>query len=166
MRARHEAELIEWLLHQGRECDDLGAILLGLGDRLVGMGLPVLRLSLSMPTVHPTSRALSFVWWRRRGVAADRIAFDPETEAMFRRSPLFYLREQRLLEARWKLDDPEVVGRFVLFGELREAGATEYALTVISFSERRTALEGVALSMATDRPGGFAASEIATVKAI
>jgi hypothetical protein len=67
---------------------------------------------------------------------------------------------------RWRLDDPAVVAQFPLFAELRAAGATEYALRIVAFSERRTALEGIVLSMATDRPGGFTDDKLALVEAV
>ncbi len=163
MGAGREAELIDWLLGQGRDCDDLGAIVEGFATRLLSLGLPVLRISLSVPTIDPTSRALSLVWRRGRGLTADRIAPDLGMAAAFQRSPIFYLRQQNRSAERWNLEDPDVAGRFALFEELRAEGATEYALSVMPFSERRTALEGVALSMATDRPGGFADAEVETV---
>lgn len=161
-RAR-EAELIAWLVNQARETDDLGVIVCGLADRWLAFGLPILRLSLSLPTIDPTSRALSFVWWRERGLSAERIPPEPGTEAVFRRSPMYYLLERNQGAERWNLEDPHVVSRFQLFEELRAEGSSEYALALVPFSERRTALEGVALSMATDREGGFADEEVAAV---
>lgn len=161
MNVEGEAELVAWLIEQGRDCDDLGAIVDGFAARLCALGLPLLRAMLSLPTIDPTSRAVSLVWRRDRGVASDRIAPDARSDASFRRSPVFYLIEKNRPAERWNLEDPEVVGRFVLFQELRAEGATDYALMLVPFGARRTALNGVALSMATDRPGGFTVDEVA-----
>jgi hypothetical protein len=43
---------------------------------------------------------------------------------------------------------------------LRALGITEYALQLVRFSKGCTGLGGAALSMATDRPGGFGDAEI------
>jgi adenylate cyclase len=96
---------------------------------------------------------------RKRGDAA---TFAPGVSSgtQFRRSPIGYLVERNLGGERWKLEDPEVVGRFPLFQELRADGITEYALQVVPFSKGRTGLHGAALSMATDRPGRFSDAEI------
>ncbi|MBV9757379.1 MAG: hypothetical protein JO047_10030, partial [Alphaproteobacteria bacterium] len=139
MRVGAEADLIGWLVEQGRDCDELGAIVDGFATRLVALGLPLLRLMLTIPTIDPTSRALAVVWRRDRGVAADRIAADPAGDAAFRRGPVFHLLAQDRRAERWNLEDPEVVGRFPLFQELRADGATDYALTIVPFGARRTA---------------------------
>ena len=163
MNPEREAELIAWLIEQGRDCDDLGVIAGGFATRLLALGLPLLRVMLTMPTIDPTSRALTVVWRRDRGVIADRLAPDPSGEEIFRRSPVFYLLNQDRRAERWNLEDPEIVSRFLLFQELRADGATDYALTIVPFGARRTALQGVALSMATDRPGGFTEAELGAV---
>ena len=48
-------------------------------------------------------------------------------------------------------------------GSCAECGATEYALSLLRFSEGRTALQGLAVSMTTDRPGGFVEGEVEAV---
>jgi adenylate cyclase len=158
-----EAELIAWLLGQGRDNDDLGTVFAGTCERLRGLGLPIWRASLSVPTIDPAIRALSFIWWRDRPLSAERIRPDAATEALFQRSPIYYLQQRNEPTKRWNLEDQEVVRQFVLFEELREHGATEYALCLMPFSERRTALSGVGYSMATDQPGGFADADLKTV---
>jgi hypothetical protein len=59
-----------------------------------------------------------------------------------------------------------VAERFVLFQELRGLGVTEYVLQLVPFSRGRIALCGAALSMATDRGGGFVAADMETVSDI
>jgi adenylate cyclase len=162
MQGKDETDLIDWLLHQGRDSDDLGAVFAGACARLLSAGLPLWRASLAIPAIDPTLRALSFVWWRDRGLSTERVAADAATAAVFQRSPIFYLSERNQPAARWNLEEPETARQFTLFEELRQLGATEYALRLVSFSERRTALTGVALSMATDRPGGFVDADMET----
>jgi adenylate cyclase len=151
-------DLINWLLEEGRDNDDLGAILEKVSERLVARGIPVCRTALNMPTIDPVAAVLGFQWWCGKGVA--RSTFADAGDTQFRRSPVGYLVERNLGTERWKLDDPEVVGRFALFQELHALGITEYALQVVPFSKGCTGLQGAALSMATDRPGGFSDAEI------
>lgn len=163
MLADREAELIAWLLGQGRDSDDLAALFTGTCERLLGLGLPIWRGNLGLRTIDPTISALGFVWWRDRGLSTMQFMPDPASVAAFQRSPVFDLQQRGRPAQRWNLEDPEVTRRFVLLEELRAQGGTEYALCLMPFSERRTALDGVAFSMATDRPGGFTDADIAMV---
>ena len=153
-------DLINWILEEGRDNDDLGAILEKFSERLVARGIPVCRTSLNMPTIDPEAGVLSFQWSREKGV--ERSTFAPEVVGgtQFRRSPIGYLIERNLGAQRWKLEDQEAVKRFPLFQELRALGITEYALQLVRFSKGRTGLQGAALAIATDRPGGFGDAEI------
>ena len=153
-------DLINWILEEGRDNDDLGAILEKVSERLVASGIPVCRTTLNMPTIDPAAAVLSFQWSREKGVMRSTFAPGVTGRTPFRRSPIGYLVERNLGFERWKLEDPEVVGRFPLFQELRALGITEYALQVVPFSKGRTGLQGAALSMATDRAGGFSDAEI------
>ena len=163
MLADREAELIAWLLSQGRENDNLGALFGGACERLLALGLPIWRGNLGLRTIDPAISALGFVWWRDRGLSTLQFMPDPASVAAFQRSPVFDLQQRGQPAQRWNLEDPEVTSRFTLLEELRAEGGTEYALCLMPFSERRTALDGVAFSMTTDRPGGFADADVAMV---
>src|SRR5215472_16238674 len=153
-------DFINWILEEGRDNDDLGAILEKVSERLVASGTPVCRTTLNMPTIDPTAAVLSFQWWRGKGVRRSTFAPGEAGGTQFRRSPIGYLIERNLGGERWKLEDLEVVGRFPLFQELHALGITEYALQLVRFSKGRTGLRGAALSVATDRLGGFGDAEI------
>ena len=153
-------DLINRILEEGRDNDDLGAILEMVSEQLVAWGIPVCRTTLNMPTIDPAVGVLSFQWSREKGVMRSTFAPGVSSGTQFRRSPIGYLVERNLSGERWKLEDPEVVGRFPLFQELRAHDITEYALQIVPFSKGRTGLQGAALSIATDRPGGFSDAEI------
>jgi adenylate cyclase len=159
-------DLINWILEEGRNSDDLGAILKGLSERFVAQGNPLCWTSLTMPTIDPTAAVLRFVWSRHKGLTSAALSLENSYGAAYQRSPIGYLAERNIVSERWKLEDPEVVRRFVVFEELRALGATEYALRLVGFSKRRTALRGAVLSVATDRPGGFADGEFEAVERI
>jgi adenylate cyclase len=159
-------DLINWILEEGRNSDDLGAILKGLSERFVAQGNPLCWTSLTMPTIDPTAAVLRFMWSRDKGLRSAALSPEDSYGAEYQRSPIHYLAERRILSERWKLEDPEVVHRFVVFEELRALGATEYALRFVRFGKGNTALRGAVLSVATDRPGGFADGEFEAVERI
>ena len=64
-------ELINWILEEGRNSDDLGAIFKGISERLVAQGIPLVRTNLGMPTIEPTAALLRFEWSRDKGLASD-----------------------------------------------------------------------------------------------
>jgi len=159
-------ELINWILEEGRDGDDLGAILAGLSERLVARGVPLCRTTLLMPTLDPTAAVISYLWRRDKGLTGAEISREDAYGAAFQRSPVHYLLEHNIGGERWHLEDPAVAERFVLFQELRALGVTEYVLQFVPFSRGRIALRGAALSMATDRGGGFVAADMETVNHI
>ena len=158
--------LIDWILAEGCNGDDLGTILVGVSERLVAQGIPLCRANLSMPTIDPTTAVINLRWLRDEGLTRAALGVVDSYGSPFQRSPIRYLLDQDVSRARWKLEDPEVVRQFELFAELRGQGMTEYALRLVPFSQRRTALQGMVLSLATDRPGGFADAEIDVVDRI
>jgi adenylate cyclase len=159
-------DLINWILGEGRNSDDLGAILKGLSERFVARGIPLCWTSLNMPTIDPTAAILRFVWSRHKGLTSAALSPEDSYGASYQRSPFRYMAERNIFTERWKLEDPEIVRKFGLFEELRALGATEYAVRFVRFSKSRTALWGAVLSVATDRPGGFADGEFDAVESI
>lgn len=153
-------ELSSWVLEQGRTNDDLGAILVRVCERLIGAGVALRRVTLETPTIDPTVAVVSLLWSRDAGLR--RLERTPEDAygAAFRRSPIGYLYARHSLAEQWKLDDPAVIERFPLFGELHAQGVTEYVLRLMPFSQSGVALRGLVLSIATDRPGGFVECEL------
>lgn len=159
-------DLTNWILEEGRNSDDLGAILKGLSERFVAQGNPLCWTALTMPTIDPTVAVLRFVWSRHKGLTSLAVSPEDSRGPEYQRSPIRYLAERNIRGERWKLEDPEVVKRFVLFEELRALGATEYAIRFVRFSKGNTALRGAVFSVATDRPGGFAGGEFEAVESI
>src|SRR5215475_12985351 len=119
-------DLINWILEEGRDNDDLGAILEKFSDWLVARGIPVCRTTLNMPTIDPVAAVLSFQWSREKGVERSMTTPEDAGGTEFQRSPISYVIERNLGAQRWKLDDRATVERFPLFQELRARGITEY----------------------------------------
>lgn len=127
-------------------------------EALVAAGLPLWRLSLAVPVIDPQFRGASIAWRRGGGVEVFTTLHGPEGEATYLRSPVGWLHAAGLSCAGWRLDGTETCPDLPLLAELRRAGATDYRLHLVAF-DPGTALEGVGISFATDRAGGFREAE-------
>ncbi len=159
-------EILDWLLEAGRQSDDLGAIIAGACHRLVAAGVAIRRVNLTFPTIDPTAAARRHLWSAEKGVKSEALSPEQTWGAAYRQSPICHLVEGNIRAAQWSLDDPEAVRKFPLLAELRAEGMTEYAIRFLPFGKGRTALQGVVLTVATDRAGGFAAAELAAIDRI
>jgi adenylate cyclase len=72
---------------------------------------------------------------------------------------IFHLMSHGLEAHRWRLDRNEGVDQFALLRDLKAQGCTEYVLRLVGFGGEM-AIRGVALSLATKRPVGFASEDI------
>lgn len=154
------ADLIDWVLRQATEGDSLKDLLTGLCGRLVDRGLPLWRVSLGMPAIDPTFRGAGVNWWRDRPFEVTLMRHGPVGEADFERSPIAYMRARDLTLHRWRLDRETGPDIPEPLQDLQQQGATDYRLHLTGFSGE-IAIMGVAISFATDRPGGFEESELA-----
>ncbi|HTZ76614.1 MAG TPA: hypothetical protein VMC10_01835, partial [Stellaceae bacterium] len=133
-------EIVDWLLEEGRQSDDLAAIVDGLCRRLVAAGVPIRRGNLTFPTIDPTIGAFRHVWSSETGMQSDALSPEQTWGAPYLRSPIRYMVESNIPFARWSLDDAEALEKFPLLAELRAEGMTEYVIRFLSFSKGRTAL--------------------------
>jgi adenylate cyclase len=155
--------LIDWIVQHATSHDDLGGLLTGLSERLLEAGVPVIRASVALPTLDPNARAVTCIWWRGRGIITELTPHGQEQVNDFQRSVIFHLQSNNVPFARWRIEHGEGVPDFDLLHNMKAQGATDYLLRLVEFSEGQSALRGVALSVATDRKGGFLADEIAQI---
>ncbi|GJE68852.1 adenylate/guanylate cyclase domain-containing protein [Methylorubrum podarium] len=146
------------LIARATESDDGEAIIAEFCEALVAVGLPLWRLSLAVPVIDPVFRGVSLAWRPGQGMAFFPTAHGPEGEDTFFRSPVGWLRANDLAFVRWRLDQSNGCPDLPLLGQLRQAGATDYLLHAAAFAPG-SAMEGVCISFATDRPGGFTEAE-------
>jgi adenylate cyclase len=151
--------LVDWIIDKGICTNSIEDILLGASKRLVALGYPLLRTSILMPSVDPTQRGFSVSWSSVDGVSTEIQVHGTAGQELFERSPIFHLLSNKLLFARWKLLVGEGMHPYPLLSELREQGATEYALKLISFPGE-IVLGGMGFSMAADSPLGFSEKQI------
>ena len=146
------------LIVRATESDEAEVIVSEYCEALNAAGLPLWRLSLAVPVIDPHFRGVSLAWRRGQGTAIFPTVHGPEGEDNFFRSPVGWLRANDLAFVRWRLDQPNACPDLPLLAELRQAGATDYLLHAAAFAPG-SAMVGVGISFATDRPGGFTEAE-------
>jgi adenylate cyclase len=163
------AARIDRILSWALEGDEFGKLVGELCEDLRASGVPLCRVSVNMRTLDPTIRAISYVWQPGTCVepATAPHGYGDEGEAMYRRSPIARMIAAGRVEQRWRLDEAECWDDLPLLDELREQGATDYSLHLVAFGGATAAsMPGLAVGISTDRPRGFAQSEIDDVKAL
>jgi adenylate cyclase len=127
--------------------------------RMLATGLPLLRVTLHVPTLHPEFLGTTFVWWRTTGqttqtMIAHEVAdlISPDVNPVWR----VCKRGETL---RRPLEGADHLFDFAILHELKEHGATDYfALPIVSAHD-----VNYMVTYVTDRPGGFTAAEIAAL---
>lgn len=157
-----EAEIAAWLIEEGTVGEDLALVLGRFADRLVAIGVPLMRVYLAMPVINADLRALSYQW--RRGEAARREEIPHEREGEeFERSPFRLMLEAGESIRRWPLATLGPTG-FDVLDRLRDDGATDHLTCLVTFDPTNVrALRGAAMSFTTDSPAGFTDSQVFTL---
>jgi adenylate cyclase len=152
-----------WLLNDGRRLIELADIVAGLAAQLAEGGLPLQRLYLAQRTIHPQMGAIGYLWNR-----GDRTAQMIErehsitTSQAYLASPMRRLYEDGERLIRRKLAGPEAKIDFPVLEELRDTGATDYAIFALDVDGEPRA----SFSITTNAPQGFSDAEIASVGAL
>ena len=58
----------DWLVTQGLLKARTETLVEGFCERVGASGIPLLRGQVSIPTLHPTFNAITYVWWRDKGI--------------------------------------------------------------------------------------------------
>jgi adenylate cyclase len=144
----------------------------GFSRRLNAAGVPAARLFIGMNTLHPMIHARSMIWDRAVGVGT-RFEFQhAEIDSlMVRQSPFVAMFRDGIPYRRRTFDTPPRPDEEPVFGELREAGMTEWLGRIFPFGEQppqiggstvpeRTSRLGLVCSVTTDRAGGYTEADI------
>lgn len=148
--------LVQWVWERGWMIANLPDLVRGLGHSINEANIPLMRLRLTLRTLHPQLAGLSHVWLRDGDTIEE---FWPPLsilrEETFLRSP-YALLYQGAGAVRRRLDIPQIMLDFPILEELRAQGATDYVALPLVFTDGRIN----AITIATDRPGGFATAEL------
>jgi adenylate cyclase len=149
--------IADWLLEAPRQLSE------GLGSfdefawRLVAAGIPLLRVTLHTPTLHPQFLGSTITWWRDTGETVQAMIAHEVADAIpYEKNPVrrvCYGRET----LRRCLDLPDDELDFEVLIELRERGGTDYIALPIDGVYAAAYM----VTFVTDRPRGFSEDELA-----
>jgi len=156
------ADLLCWLIAEGRVQKGPDALLVALGRRLLAQGLPLLRVSFHLQTLHPLLRSRSFVWWREsEDVAVADHGRETVDQPRYLRGPLRpVFNGAGALRCRLDAEPPQL--DYPITIDLKRAGATDYVVMPLRFGDGTIN----AVTWTTDRPGGFTSAELAGLDAL
>jgi len=148
--------LVDWVMRDAWGAESVDDLVLSLGRKLTEIGMPVLRMNLIVRTLHPQVMGTVYLWEQGRN-AVDRIELSHarSREEMFLASPFVHIFEGRG-GVRRPLEGPDAKLDYPILKDLRESGATDYAAMPIRFSDGQIH----ALTLATQRPGGFETGQL------
>jgi len=157
------ASIVDWLLRHSRQLPGPERLLEDLAVRLRRAKVPVWRINLHLPPLHPLILGRIYQWIdgearpieiMRDRDARDRLAFHHSPVAMVFRSGL---------AVRRRLTGPSADVDFPLLEELRDRGATDYYLLPLDFLMRN---RRGAVGFTTREPDGFPADAVAIIEHI
>ncbi|MEQ8369912.1 MAG: adenylate/guanylate cyclase domain-containing protein [Alphaproteobacteria bacterium] len=160
------ASLIGWILEAALQQGPIQSLLAELCVRIRAQGLPLIRGSIGLNTLHPSIGSRSYAWWHNR----DSVAMDFPREGGngpgFEESPFARMLYSSTPTLRRRLESEEEIAEFPIFRDLHAAGGTGYYAMATAFGLAPNDLSqanGMVSSWLTDRPGGFADGHIQTL---
>ena len=167
--------MADWLADAGLRNLPLEEMVDGFARRLNDNGVAVARIFVGTNTLHPMVRARSLIWDRVSGPSAHFEVQHAEIDSpTLRQSPFAAMLRDGIAERRHDLLQPPAAGELPVFAELRDAGMTEWLGRLFACGELAPHVGGpggperagelwLVCSLTTDRPGGYAAADLATL---
>ena len=155
------ASLLAWLQGPGRRLLETEAFVEALGERLVGIGLPIERITTGIPMLHPQIASSSVVWEPEFLTRERQWQMTSLTRSMYERSPL-YVVYRGDGPVRVRVTPKPQPGEYGIIADLRDEGFSDYIALPAPFSDGTIK----AMTFATRREDGFAESDIAVLEAL
>ena len=145
--------LARWFVTEAYRITDTGQLIAAAGEQLVAAGIPLFRLAYFQLTLHPEFAGKAYVWRRGRGVEVSEAAHGLLQGAQYLDNPLPPVFEQRrTIRVHLENVDPQAP----LLKQLKDEGATDYVALPLLFTTGHVD----ALSVVSDRPGGFSTVDL------
>jgi adenylate cyclase len=155
----HTNPLLGWLLNEAPLITSSKELTEEFARELQRVGIPVWRLSVIIRTLHPQVAAEALRWWAKRpDVDVLRVPYADLQSPEFLNSPLVPIFEGAG-GIRRRLDIPDPVLDFGILEDLHAEGATDYVAMPLTFLDGQIN----ALTLASDRPGGFGTGDLGHV---
>lgn len=149
----YDDPLAHWFATEAYRISDTAELIAATGEQIVAAGLPLYRLAYFQRTWHPEIAGKGYFWRRGRGVEWGSTPHGFQDGAEYRDNPLPAVYEQRKI-FRFRLEDEEP--QAPVLRQLKGEGATDYVALPLFFSTGHVD----ALSIVSDRPGGFTGGDL------
>lgn len=153
-----------WLVDHGGVAMPMKLLFDGFCTRLVEEGLPLLRVSTGLPSMHPQTFTRGFSWTRGQGVSMVVRNHEVRQTGEYLNSPI-YVIHQGAAAIRRRLDTADAVLDFGVLHDVKAVGATDYLALPMRFTQGPgMSMDGRTnisfMSFTTDRVGGFRPDEL------
>jgi adenylate cyclase len=151
--------VIHWLMTEGRKLAGSNEFLEGFASCLQRVGIDVTRITTGVPILHPQIFSFSGLWQRGKGASERSYRADSQSTSLDN-SPI--KAAYGGWAERFRLTAPVGELEFPILEDLRRDGFTDYVVLPVPFADGTSK----ALSLATDRIGGFSDEEMALFAAM
>ena len=155
----HANPLIDWLIVVGWEITEAIELVAALARTMNRAGMSVARLRVSLRTLHPQFIGIAYTW--HRATDAVEVTRPPHSillEEAYMQSPLAAIYEGAGAIRR-RLDTPDPRLDYPILVDFKAEGITDYVAMPLRFADGRIS----ALTLGSDRPGGFFVNELAMI---
>ena len=158
--------IVQWIVSEGLNGTHETKLLQGFCERLLSTDIPLLRVNISQPTLHPIIGGHLFIWSRGEAVVEENWERNvAEAGEEYDITPFAYMESTGPTRLRCRLHEGEG-SEFPMLIRFREQGGTDYFALLIAFGEahRFGPAAGIVSSWLTDAPGGFLDSHLAAIE--
>jgi class 3 adenylate cyclase/uncharacterized protein (DUF427 family) len=154
----HANDIADWLLAEAWKVDAPDRLVDAFGRRLRETGVPVSRMTVIVPTLHPQVAAAVFVWRHDAGVRTVLEPHDVLNQPRFKDSPFApILRGAGGVRRRLELPDAKL--DYPVVRDLKAEGATDYVAMPFRFADGQLNV----MSMTSFARGGFSTAHLGQV---
>lgn len=149
--------VIEWLILDAWRLNSVEDLTEQLAEHLVAAGIPLYRLFLMVPFLHPLYVGSGYIW--RRGGDGVELSYGEHgarDRPEFQDNPLRFIIDDGYSAIRRTVGETYVEGEFGLVDNLVAEGATDYVSLAIEFTNGKRA----AISFTSDHKDGFSAENM------
>lgn len=160
-RPHDVAAVVDWLVDGARSARRPQDVLAGLCERLLACGLPLHRVAVFVPTLHPDVMGQRFLWREGEEVAINDAPYTMLETGTYLRSPvrIVFATGQPI---RLPIGSPDCPQDYDIVAELRAEGVSDYLIQPLPFTSGQVR----AISWTTTRAGGFDDGDLAAFDAV
>ncbi|MDX1743441.1 MAG: adenylate/guanylate cyclase domain-containing protein [Ruegeria sp.] len=167
-RTAKSIDLSDWLVTRGLEGASKEELLDGYCNKLLDLGVPLMRFHAAQSALHPVYGGTGFSWYQGQGGKTESFEYTDEPVEQWRQSPLYAILNDEVQIIRERLVNQNEASRFPLLNDLRQIGATDYYATGVNFDvpthnaqkAAKQAVDGVLMSWTSNAPDGFKDSDL------